>query len=258
MKSKLEEIMSKTKEELVQRKQRTSLDILKKSLGAQKFRPFVNAVRNPKLGTIAIIAEIKFASPTESHLGSPDRLLERAKQYEVADAISVVTEKHFFHGDPAFIAQIKSVTSLPVLQKDFIIDEYQLYEVAKNGADAILLIAKLLSGAQLLLFVKLAQKLGIEPVVEINDELDLEKAKLTTTRIIAVNARDLHSFIVDVDRACKLMKKIPDQFIKLGFSGVNSRTEIKKYKQAGACGVLIGTSLMKTQKIANFMERVRV
>lgn len=260
MHTKLEEIINKTKQDLVKRKQKVSLDVFKKSIDRPKSRSFINAMRSPKLGTIAIIGEIKFASPTESHLGSSDSLIVRVKQYESAgiDAISIVTEKHFFHGDPIFVAQIKNVTSFPVLEKDFIIDEYQLYEAVKNGADAVLLIAKLLPKEELSLFVKLAKTLGVEPIVEINDELDLEKAKATTADIIGVNARDLHSFIVDVDRACKLIHKIPNRYIKLGFSGVSSRVEIKKYKEAGVRGVLIGISLMKAKKIASYIEGVRI
>jgi len=260
MQTKLEEIISKTKQVLASRKQKVTLDVLKKSISKLKSRSFINAIRNPKLGTIAIIGEVKFASPTESYLGSSDSLNMRIEQYESAgiDAISIVTEKHFFHGDPIFVVQIKNVTSVPVLEKDFIVDEYQLYEAAKSGADAVLLIAKLLSKEKLSLFVEIAKTLDIEPVVEINDELDLKKANATTTRIIAVNARDLHSFIVDVDRACQLILKIPDRYIKLGFSGISSRIEVEKYKQAGASGVLIGTSLMKAKKISDYIEGVRI
>lgn len=260
MYTKLEEIINKTKQDLVKRELKVSLGMLKKSIDRPKSRSFINAMRSPKLGTTAIIGEIKFASPTEAHLGSSDSLIVRVEQYESAgiDAISIVTEKHFFHGDPFFVAQIKNVTSLPVLQKDFIIDEYQLYEAAKSGADAVLLIAKVLSKEELISFVTLAKKLGIEPIVEINDELDLQKVFTTEASIIAVNARDLRSFIVDVDYACKLIHKIPNRYIKLGFSGISSRIEVEKYKEAGVRGVLIGTSLMRAKKIADYIEGVRI
>src|SRR3989344_153754 len=247
MHSKLEEIISKTREDLEKRKKQIP-------------NFFYKAMTRPKYGSIAIIAEVKFASPTESKLGSKDQLLERVKQYKKAgaDAISIVTEKHFFKGDPKFVGQIKKVTSLPVLQKDFIVDEYQIHEVVKAGADAILLITKLLSKEQLIKFIEIAQSLRLEPVVEINDEAELEKAVATNTGIIAVNARDLDTFIVDVDKACGLLQKIPDRFIKLGFSGILSRVEVEKYQKAGAKGVLIGTALMKTQNVAEFIEGVRI
>lgn len=282
MHNKLEEILKKTREDLEKRKKDVPFSVILnpsttfrvnsvKDLysSASPTRPFsegqndslfYQAILKPKYGSIAIIAEVKFASPTEKNLGSHEELLSRVKEYEKAgaDAISTVTERHFFHGDPQFVRKIKQATDLPVLQKDFIMDEYQIYEIAKAGADAILLIAKLLTESELVEFVRLSQSLGLEPVVEINDELDLKKALKTNTKIIAVNARDLTSFIVDVDRACKLIQKIPGRFIKLGFSGVTTRLEVEKYKKAGAHGVLIGTSLMKAQKIADFLEGVRV
>ena len=248
MHSKLEEILNQTRKDLVIRKKQI------------KATAFFDAITNPKFNSIAIIAEIKFSSPSTGTLGSHNELLSRVKQYEQAgaSAISIVTEKHFFHGDSKFVIQIKNVTPLPVLQKDFVLDKYQIYEAAQVGADALLLIAKLVSGLELIEFVKLAQELGIEPVVEINGEIDLKKAVGTNTRIIAINARDLTSFIVDIDKACKLMKKIPEQFIKLGFSGISSNIEVEKYKKAGAKAVLIGTSLMKAESIGDFLKGLKI
>ena len=219
---------------------------------------FERAIKHPKSGKLAIIAEVKFASPSESHLGNKQDIQKRAKAYEEAgaDCISVVTEKHFFKGDPSFISQIKSAVSLPVLQKDFILDLYQLYEAKRAGSDAILLIAKILSKKNLASFVQAANTIGLETVVETNSKDDLEKAIATETRIIAVNARDLDTFTVDVDRACELIKMIPDTFIKLGFSGVQGREEAEKYSKAGADGVLIGTSLMKTDSIKEFIPNL--
>lgn len=207
----------------------------------------------------AIIAEIKFASPTNLNLGSPEDLLSRAREYEKAgaDAISIITEKHVFKGDIRFVKQVKKVVKIPILQKDFVVDESQIYEAKKAGADALLLIARIVSKEQLKAFVLLAQKLGIEPVVEVFDEKDLKYAVATATRFIAVNARDLETFIVDVDKACKLMKKIPNKFISLGFSGIQSKVEVEKYTKAGAKGVLVGTSLMKAKNIAEFLGGLR-
>lgn len=247
MHTKLEEIISKTRQDVNNRKQVSSDN------------GFYHAIQSPKHGSIAIIAEIKFASPTEPDLGSHDQLLSQVLEYEKAgsDAISIVTEKHFFKGDPKFVSEIKQAIILPVLQKDFILDKYQIYETAKNGADAILLIAKLLSKNQLIRFVEIAKDLHLDPVVEINSEEDLQKAQTSGTKIIAVNARDLDTFKVDVDKACQLLKKIPKKFIKLGFSGVKGKVEMEKYKNAGANGVLIGTSLMKADNIAQFIEGIR-
>lgn len=221
---------------------------------------FIQALTNPKKGPLAIIAEIKLASPTHKHLGNEDEIINRAKQYEQAgaDAISVITEKNIFKGDPSFIAEIKQAVSLPILQKDFIFDSHQVYESKRVGADALLLIAKILSKKDLISLVNLVKKIGLEPVVEVNNEDDLKKAIVTQTDIIAVNARNLDTFEVNVNKACELLKKVPAKFIKLGFSGVKGKREVKKYQAAKVNGILIGTSLMKAPNILQFMERIRI
>lgn len=221
---------------------------------------FIQALTNSKEGSLPIIAEIKLASPTEKRLGNKSEIITRAKQYEQAGAtaISVITEKKIFKGDPKFITEIKKFVSLPILQKDFILNSNQVYQSKKIGADALLLIAKILSKKELIVLVNLVKKIGLEPVVEINSIDDLGKAVSTRTNIIAVNARDLDTLSVDVDKACTLLKKVPDKFIKLGFSGVQTRIEIEKYKLAGAKAVLVGTQLMKTKNIKKFISDLRI
>lgn len=242
MQSKLEKIINKTKTDLIRRKTST--------------RSFRQAIENPKRESLAIIAEIKLSSPTQPLLGKETEIIDRVKDYQNAgvDAVSVITEKHFFGGDPSFVSKIKNVVSLPVLQKDFIIDPYQLYEAKITGADAILLIVKILPAKDLILLVNTAQNAGLEPVVEINNESELKKATATTTKIIAVNARNLDTFVINIDHACNLIRKIPEKFIKLGFSGILSREDIQKYKKAGANGILIGTSLMKIKDTKKYLS----
>jgi indole-3-glycerol phosphate synthase len=219
---------------------------------------FITIFKKKKNNASVLIAEVKFASPTNYHLGSSDDLLQRVKEYEQAgaDAISVITEKHFFRGNTAFVSKIKKAVKLPVLQKDFVIDEKQIYEAKEIGSDALLLIARLVDKKILKEFVNLCLNLHIEPMVEINSEEDLKKAIATKTNIIAINARDLETFAVDVAKACELMKKIPDRFIKLGFSGIHSPKEVLQYKKAGAKGVLVGTSLMQAKDIVNFVNEL--
>ncbi len=209
---------------------------------------------------LKIIAEIKFASPSNLHLGSRDDLLDRAKQYEDvgADVISLITERHFFKGDIETVAQVRKVVALPILQKDFIIDSKQIYEAKRAGSDALLLIARLVNDKQLSEFVSLCQSLHIEPVVEINNDEDLKKTITTNTNIIAVNARDLETLTVDISRACKLIEKIPDKFIKLGFSGVTSHKEVSLYKNSGVNGILVGTSLMQANDIKSFINDLKI
>lgn len=208
---------------------------------------------------MAIIAELKFASPTNPNLGSPKDLLDRARQYKKAgaDAISIITEKTVFKGDVSFVSQVKNSVDMPILQKDFVIHEYQIYEAKIRRSDAILLIARILTKKTLKYFVNLAIEIGIEPVVEVYSMDDIDKAVVTETSFIAVNSRDLDTFLIEIDRACVLLNKIPDKFIKLGFSGIKSFTEVKKYKDAGAKGILVGTSLMNADNIGNFIHDLR-
>lgn len=221
----------------------------------KRSRDFLGSIINPKAGDISIIAEIKLTSPSAGKLGDVIDIEKRVKDYEIcgADAISVVVDKKYFGGALEFIKQIKEISSLPILAKDFIVDPYQIYEAKYYGADAVLLIAKIVSSHQLVQLVKLAKKLNIEPVVEVQTEQELKDALNTDTQIIAVNARDLDSFEVDVDKACRLLKLVPKEFVTLGFSGIKSRADIKKYKIAGVRGVLVGTSLMKTSNIKEFL-----
>jgi indole-3-glycerol phosphate synthase len=201
---------------------------------------------------VAIIAEIKLASPAHPSLGDSSKILLRAKKYETggANAISFITEKYCFKSDTSYIPKLKAITKLPILQKDFVIDEYQIHEARSLGSDAILLIARLVNPEKLRNFVSLAQKLGVEPVVEINDETDLKAALKTTARCIAVNSRDLRTFQIDLDRACELVKQIPNTYVRLGFSGINNSDDVHKYASSGAKGILVGTSLMQAKDIA--------
>ncbi len=220
---------------------------------------FKTAILHPKYSNTAFIGEIKLASPTMSPIHSKIDIVKLGVEYEDAgfDAISVITEKHFFKGDTLFITQIKKKVKLPILQKDFVIDKSQIYEAKQIKSDALLLIARLVDEQTLIQFVSLCQKLGIEPVVEIQNHEDLYKAIATSTSIIAVNARNLETFEINVDTACEQIKKIPENFIKLGFSGIFSSKEVKKYINAGAKGVLIGTSLMKAKNISKFIHSLR-
>lgn len=260
MHNRLEDIIVKTREDLIKRKQQLSLDGLRDLIGKQLSRSFTRAIKNPKNGSIAIIAEVKLASSTEEKLGEARDIQTRVREYELAgvDCISVVTEKHFFNGDPVFVEKIKQSVSLPVLQKDFVIDPYQVYESKQAEADAILLIARILSEEELISLVKEAKQIGIAPIVEIQSIEDLKKAKITEAEIIAVNARDLDTFKVSVDKACELLSRVSNFYIRLGFSGVLEKADVEKYKNAGANGILIGTSLMKAKNISQFLKRIDI
>lgn len=249
------QIVEKKRKDLHEQKKALSMDVLKRKATSIKSE---SKFKNKLLAAtdVAIIAEIKLASPTMPSLGSERDIIQRAIAYEKAgaDAISFITEQHYFKGNTTFIPELKTKVSIPILQKDFVIDPYQIYEAKMIGSDAILLIARLVDKAVLKDFVTLSQKIGIEPIVEINDEEDFGKAINTNTSFIAVNARDLETFTIDISKACTLLEKIPEKYIKLGFSGIHTSKEVRRYKKAGAKGVLVGTSLMKTANIDNFIK----
>ncbi|MDE2588814.1 MAG: indole-3-glycerol-phosphate synthase [Patescibacteria group bacterium] len=218
-----------------------------------KQHAFLRLFRKNKL---VLIGEVKIASPSAGILLTRERLIPTAQSYANAkiDAISVITETHFFHGDILDVQKVKVAISLPILQKDFIINTQQIYEAKAAGSDALLLIARIVSRKKLALFVEVCLKLKIDPVVEINNSADLQKALQTKTRIIAVNARDLNTFNVDVEKACRLIKKIPVRYVKLGFSGIRGSKEVAMYKKAYVNGILIGTSLVKEVNVDAFLS----
>lgn len=253
----LQDILTITKEGVENRRNGPLLDDLTLSYGHISFKRHLLKPRN---GDIGLIAEVKLASPTEGQLGKAVDLLNRLLSYQHAgaDAVSIITESRIFKGSLELVTTVKrSTLDLPILQKDFVIDDFQVEESRRLGADALLLIAGIVDKDKLRRLVKLCKDAGVEPVVEIHNSEDLIKTIKSGTDIIAVNARDLDTFTVDIDRACKLLKKIPDKFIKLGFSGIRSRTEVEKYKEAGAKAVLVGTELMKTNDIKSFIKELK-
>jgi indole-3-glycerol phosphate synthase len=224
----------------------------------KKTSPFFKTIKKKK-GTV-IIGEIKLASPENSSLGKRKMIHRKIQAYEKegVDIVSIITEEHFFRGDIQFIKKAKRISKLLVLQKDFVIDTLQIYEAKFAGSDALLLIARIVPEDVLREFVDLCFAIGIEPIVEVASEKDIKKAIQTRTRIIAVNARDLDTFTLNVNFACDLLQKIPVKYIKLGFSGIKSEKEMQKYKHAGVKGVLIGTYLMQSKSIKECIEKLHI
>lgn len=257
----IKKIIDTNEPDLIKRKSENPVSLLEEKITQlPKVLGFKEAIEQRfNSGGVGLIAEIKLASPSAGELENSGNVIEIAGAYKEggADAISIITEKYFFNGSIEFINQVKEKIALPVLQKDFAVDLFQIYEGRVKGADAFLLIAKIISPDQLKRFVDLCLRIGLEPVVEINDELDLENALQTKTKIIAVNSRDLDTFKVDIEKACELLKRIPEKYLKLGFSGVNSKEEVEKYISAGARGVLVGTNLIRSQNRRKFLEDLR-
>lgn len=208
-------------------------------------RDFDSALRSR---SIAIIAEIKKASPSRGILAANFNPIAIAKSYENAEAaaLSVLTEEHFFQGSLDHLQQAHGATTIPVLRKDFTIDDYHVIEAAAHGADAILLIAALLDAPQLRRFRERAQQYRMAAIVEVHDPYELEQGLDSGANIIGVNSRDLRTFQVDINVSLRLAEKIPDSVIKIAESGIHSQADIQKLRSAGYRGFLIGEHLMRS------------
>lgn len=197
---------------------------------------------------INVIAEFKRASPSKGVINDALDPAKVAKQYENggAAAISVLTEEDFFKGSVSDLRAVRAAVNLPVLRKDFVIDEYQIYESASVGADAILLIVAALDRETLSRFQTLADEIGLDAIVEVHDAAEFETAIGIGAKIIGVNNRNLKTFEVSLDVSRELIKLAPDDVIMITESGLKTAEEILELKQLGYSGFLIGETLMRS------------
>lgn len=214
--------------------------------------PLISFSDRTKTGKkLALIAEVKKASPSKG-LIRPDFNLENIIFEYIkikADAISVLTDERFFDGHNDFLKRVKQKTRVPVLRKDFIISEAQIYESYSMGADIILLIVAMLSLDQLKLFMDTGTKLGLDILVEAHTAAELENALAAGAKIVGINNRDLNTFKVDINNALNLAGQIPDDVIKVAESGIHKYEDIKKIEKAGFDAVLIGEAFMASNNI---------
>ncbi len=242
----LKEFVNIKKKELGVLKKTMPLAKLKEKINKYKVIDFLAPFEN-----FTVIAEIKKASPSEGVIDENADISDIAKQYERGGAgvISVLTDKKFFHGDINFLPQVKKLISLPILRKDFIIDEYQIYESRAYGADAVLLIVAILTTKKLEKFIDLAHKLGMECLVEVHNKKELEKiSKLKDKiKVVGVNNRNLNTLKTDLSVIESLIDKIPKDKIVISESGVKNREDVLRLKNLGVNGILTGTSLMRSE-----------
>lgn len=201
---------------------------------------------------IAIIAEIKLHSPSRGMFRENVDVGQIAQLYERggAAAVSVITERHFFRGSDEYVTAVRGRVSIPVLRKDFVIDEYQLYETRFLGADAVLLIVDILDEEQLKGYIQLADELGLSCVVEIHDERGLHRALKTGARIVGINNRDLRTFKTDLKTTFRLAPLVPRGKCIVSESGITSRTDIEELLTIGVKNFLIGEALMRSPDIS--------
>jgi indole-3-glycerol phosphate synthase len=244
----LKEIVAKKKERILLAKQSLPEDALKaKLLGLPKTRSFIEAINKPR--EISLIAEIKKQSPSAGVIADSFNPLEIAKIYYEAgvQAISVLTEEDFFGGNLAYINEVKNASGLPVLRKDFILEPYQVYESRIYGADAILLIADILTRESLSELMALADSLSMDYLVEVHDEKELKKVLNLKVPLIGINNRNLHTLEVDSKTTEKLFLLIPKDKIVVVESGIKSYQDVLFLKILGVRAILVGESIMRAQ-----------
>lgn len=196
-----------------------------------------------------IIAEFKKQSPSKGIINGNADVKEITKAYNLAgaSALSVLTDTDFFGGKKEDLIQARSVNEIPILRKDFMIDEYQILEAKAWGADIILLIASILTPQQIANFGKLAQSLGLSVLLEVHNLEELERSICPHLDAIGVNNRNLGDFTVDIQTSFDLVDKIPSDFLKISESAISQPQTIKELKAAGFQGFLIGENFMKTE-----------
>ena len=242
----LEEIVKNTTLKLAEKKLATPLAEIKSEL-ARLNLPKGAFKANLLSKDQAIIAEIKKASPSAGIISEDFDPIQKAKDYEAfgAAALSILTEEDFFLGSIEYLKEVKAITSLPILRKDFMVDEYQIYEAKLMGADCILLIASILSDAQITAFVTLAEELELDYLIEVHDELELSRVEHFKNAMIGVNNRDLKTFTVDLDNSVRLKHKFEHSNIFIAESGIKNQDDIDYLKSHQIHAFLIGESLMR-------------
>ncbi len=247
MNNKLVEILLYKKNEVELHKQTVPFDsIIEKAWEVPATLDFEEALKNSEVNGIACIAEIKKASPSKGLITKDFQPTKIAKEYKEggAAALSVLTDERFFQGHADFVLSAKNTSSLPILRKDFIVDEYQIYESRVIGADAILLIVAALNDLQLRSYLTTANDLSLAVLVECHSKEEIERALAAGATLIGINNRDLQTFTVNVDISFQLKNFIPNSCTTVSESGIKNFNTIERLSQAGFDAVLVGEHLM--------------
>jgi len=253
----LKQIVAKKKERILLAKQQLSQeDLIAKLTGLPATRPFKEVISKPR--QISLIAEIKQVSPSRGIIRQNFNLEEIARFYQEAgvQAVSVLTEEDFFGGKLDYLGQVKNVMTVPVLRKDFILESYQVYESRYFGADAILLIADLLTKDKLVELMQIADRLDLDYLVEVHDEKELKKVLSLKVPVIGINNRSLRTLEIDFKTTERLFTLIPKGKVVVVESGIKNSQDILFLRILGASAVLIGTAFMEAEDIKSKVEEV--
>jgi len=252
----LSKIIAQKKEEVEHRKQIAPMTYLQERIAQQK--PALDLALALKGDHIRLIAEVKQASPSRGILTANFNPTKLARTYAEggAAAISVLTEANYFAGSIEHLASIREVVGLPLMRKDFIFDPYQVYESRAYGADALLLIASILSQEQLKELISLSHSVGLKCLVEVHSEREVEIAVLSPAEIIGINNRDLNTFVVDINTTRRLRPLVPNKKITVSESGIRSKRDIEKLGKWGVDAVLVGEALVTASDVRAKMKEL--
>lgn len=254
----LDDIVAARKEQLAREQARRPFpEVRAEAEGmAAPAKDFAGALRGNRL---AVIAEVKKASPSKGLIKPDFDPVATAKAYEAAgaDAVSVLTEERYFQGNGAYLSAIRNAVDLPLLRKDFIFDPYQIYEARVLGADAVLLIAALLSTEAIREFRAVAKSVGLACLTEVHNEEELERVLSAGCPIVGINNRDLTTFQVDITVTGTLAKMLPADTILVAESGMQKSADLRMVREQGADAVLIGETLMRSGDIGAALSSLR-
>ncbi len=256
----LDDIMTYRRQQLAQEQLRCGLAEMKsRAEAALALRKPVSLATALKKDTLSCICEVKKASPSKGLICADFHPVEIAMAYEAAgaNAISCLTEEHYFQGSSAYLAEIRQHVKLPILRKDFIFDAYQIYEAAAIGADAVLLIAAVLEPEFLAELYELAYSLGLEVLVEVHDEEEMAAVQFIQPKILGVNNRNLKTFEVDLNTVARLKPYAPADAVFVSESGIRDNADMKTVRSLGADAVLVGETLMRSGNVSETLAELR-
>ncbi len=244
----LQEIYQHKLVEVRTRKKQTSVQQICDQIDCNRqILDFATALKEKnKQSQNAIICEVKKASPSKGIIRADFDPVQIAKTYQEAGAacISVLTDEKYFQGHNDFLAQIRQNVNIPILRKDFMVDEYQIYEAKMLGADCILLIVAMLEDERLLQLEDVALKAGLSVLIEVHDEEELNRALKMQSKLIGVNNRNLKTLTVDINNSVNMAKNVPQDYVLVGESGIKSKQDIAKLNNRGVKSFLIGEHFM--------------
>ena len=252
----LADIVAATRRGITQRLAESDLDAMERMAADHTPRGFRKALEAASKSRIAVIAELKKASPSKGLIRSSFDPAVLAREFEPAGAaaLSVLTDEEFFHGSLANLCTASQNSALPCLRKDFIVDEFQILEARANCADAVLLIVAALSNDELGNLVECARKFKLDVLCEVHDEEELGRALEAGCDLIGVNSRDLKTFKVDLDTAFRLADSLPPNVVSVAESGIESGADIARLRAAGYDAFLIGETLMKADNPGEMLK----